>query len=285
MILSFYRKIMGSSGLRDGKREKFRRYKRLTPEEIKMIQALVQSGLSLRKVAKQTDISYSTVYRHAVRFSKRQMRIDFSVFTERELGYIVGFFAGDGSRIAEKRSGHYGAKFCFDAKRDVEVASFLRGLFEKSGKPAALYREDTWLVMKVYSKRLLDFLYRFVRYAKYEGRTCKVLVDVVSWSRDFMLGFVGGLIDADGHIHQNKRKIGHFGADITTTNPSFAEQVVNLLNRLCLKPKVSKIKPCQTAFSKRTTYVIRLHKAEFCKVCRDLICIKHEQCSCETQSF
>lgn len=285
MVLSFYRKIMVFPGLRDDKREKFRRYKRLTPEEIKKIQALVKSGLSIRKVAKQAGISYSTVHRYAARFSKRQMRIDFSVFTERELGYIIGFFAGDGSRIAEKRSGHYGAKFCFDAKRDVEIAPFLRGLFEKSGKHAALYREDTWLVMKVYSKRLLGFLYGFVRYVEYEGRTCKILVGIASWSRDFMLGFVGGLIDADGHVHQNKRKTGHFGADITTTNPAFAEQVVKLLNRLGLKPKVSKIKPCRTAFSKRATYVIRLHKTEFCKVCRDLVCVKHEQCSCEAKSF
>lgn len=276
---------MGFSSLRNDEREKFKRYKRLTLEEMKMIQTLVKSGLSLRNVAKQTGISYSTVHRYAAKFSKRQMRIDFSVFNERELGYIVGFFAGDGSRIAEKRSGHYGAKFCFDAKRDVEIASFLRGLFEKSGKYAALYQENTCLLMKIYSKKLLNFLYGFVRYAKYEGRTCKILVGIASWSRDFMLGFIGGLIDADGHIHKNKRKARHFGADITTTNPAFAEQATRLLNRLGLKPKVSKIKPCQTSFSKRATYIIRLSKAEFCKVCRDLICIKHEQCSCETKSF
>jgi len=96
------------------------------------VQELVKIGLSMRGVARKTGVSYSAVHRHAEQFSKRQTVVDVSVFEGRELGYVVGFFVGDGNRIADKRSGHYGAKFGFDAKRDVEIASFLQRSFEKA---------------------------------------------------------------------------------------------------------------------------------------------------------
>jgi DNA-binding transcriptional regulator WhiA len=211
--------------------------------------------------------------------------MNFSVLNERERGYIVGAFLGDGSRIVEKKSGHYGAKFCFDAKRDLEIASFLRKLFERSGKRVSLYEEETWLLLKVYSKKFLGFLSRFVEYVEYEGRKRKVLVGSEDWSRNFILGFVGGLIDADGYMDRNKGGPGHFGASITTMNYTFAKQLVSLFIRLGLKTKVNKIKPSQSTFSKRMTYMVRVQKAEFSKVCRGLLCIKHEQSGCRTKSF
>jgi len=78
--------------------------------------------------------------------------------------------------------------------------------------------------MKVYSKKFLMFLNDFVRYAEYNGKVCKTLVDLKKWSRDFMLGFVGGLINADGHVQKNKQHQGHFGASITTANGGLADQ-------------------------------------------------------------
>jgi len=264
---------------------KLRRFERMTPERIEEIQRLVKNGVSLRGVARETGVSYSAVYRHAKQFSKRQTFVDFSVFSEHELGYIVGFFVGDGSRIAETRSGHYGARFAFDAKRDAEIASLLQRLFRKAGKSVTLYSEGTWLAMKVYSKNLLVFLQGFVRYAKCDGEVHKVLVNSLNWDRAFALGFVGGLIDADGHVYKNKRHAGHFGIAITTVNPTLTEQLVDLLNRLGLKPKVSEVKPCRTSFSRKMTYILRLGKAEFGKICGEMICVKHEECGCDAKRF
>ncbi|MGO8807629.1 MAG: LAGLIDADG family homing endonuclease [Candidatus Bathyarchaeia archaeon] len=257
----------------------------MTTEKVEEIQRLVKSGLSLRGTARKTRVNYSTIRLHAKQFAKRQSTLDFSVFSNRELGYIVGFYVGDGSRMEEKRSGHYGAKFALDAKSDLDTAFLLRTLFEKSGKRVTLYSEGSWLAMKVYSKPLLAFLQNFVKYKQDNERTQKVLVDPSTWSRDFTLGFLGGLIDADGHVLKNKRKTGHFGAVITTVNPKLAQQLVSLLNRLGLEAKVGKAEPCPTSFSKKPTYFIRLGKAEFCKVCNNLICVKHQRCGCDAKTF
>jgi hypothetical protein len=270
---------------KSGAKGKLGRFERLTPGKIEEIQKLVKSGLSLRCVTRKTGVSYSSVYRHAKQFAKRQTFVDFSVFSERELGYIVGFFVGDGSRIADARSGHCGARFAFDAKGDVEIASLLQRLFRKAGKSVTLYSEGTWLAMKVYSKGLLVFLQDFVRYAECDGKVCKVLVNSLNWDRAFALGFVGGLIDADGHVYKNKRHAGHFGIATTTVSPTLTEQLVDLLNRLGLKPKVSAVKPSRTSFSKKITYILRLGKAEFGKICGEMICVKHEECGCDAKRF
>lgn len=125
----------------------------------------------------------------------------------------------------------------------------------------------------------------FVKYDENNGEAHKVLVSMPAWSRDFVVGFVGGLIDADGHVHRNKRRSGHFGADITTVNSALVEQLVDLFNRLGLKPTVSKILPSSISYSNKATYIVRLGKSEFCKVCDELICVKHERCGCDAKHF
>jgi hypothetical protein len=210
---------------------------RLTTEKVEEIQRLVKGGLSLRGTARKTRINYSTLRFHAKQFAKKQSVLDFSVFSKRELGYIVGFYVGDGSRIEEKRSGHYGAKFSLDAKNDLDIASSLQTLFEKSGKRVTLYSEGSWLTMKVYSKTLLAILQGYVKYDQDNEGKHKVLVNPSVWYRDFKLGFLGGMIDADGHVLKNKREIGHFGAVIVTANPTLARQLIGLLNGARIRNK------------------------------------------------
>ena len=261
------------------------RYRRLTNEKVEEIQKLVKDGLSLRATARKTKVNYSTVHLHAKQFAKRQSVLDFSVFSEKELGYVVGFYVGDGSRIEEKRSGHFGAKFALDAKNDLDIASLLQTLFEKSGKRVTLYSVGSWLTMKVYSKSLLKILQGYVEYVIDNEGKHKVLVNPSVWSRDFTLGFLGGIIDADGHVLKNKRRIGHFGAVIVTANPKLARQLVKLFIGLGLETTVGKAQPGITSFGKSPNYFIRLGKAEFSKVCKDLVCIKHGRCGCDTKPF
>jgi hypothetical protein len=259
--------------------------KRLSPKEIEEIQGLVKKGLSLRGVSRKTGVSYAAVYRYANQLSRRQSSIDFSVFSKRELGYIVGFFVGDGSRIFDKRNGHYGAQFGLDTERDSDITSLLSNLFKRSGKRVTLYSAGTWLIMRVYSKPLLTFLQGFVKYQEDNGETHKMLVDLHAWSIDFLIGFIGGLIDADGHVHKNKRRRGHFGADITTVNPVLVEQLIKIFNRLGLNPKVSKALPSSASYSSKPTYFVRLGKSDFNKICSELICVKHERCGCDAKCF
>jgi len=232
--IRFFDKNMENHTVYAKEKNRIRRFRRLSDDRIRKIQNMVKEGFSLRSVARQTNLNYSAVQRIAGCYAKKQMRLDLDALDERERGYVVGFFVGDGSRFSRMKSGHYGVKFAFDAKRDVEIASFLCAIFAKAGKQTRPYQEETWLIMKVYSQKLLAFLSRFVDYVEIEGRKRKMLVGLNDWSYEFRLGFLSGLIDSDGHVHRNKRGRGHFGADITTMNQALAKQLVGLFESLGL---------------------------------------------------
>lgn len=55
------------------------------------IQMLAKQGLSLREIARETGISYSTVHSWAKQYSKLHSKIDFASLNDLELGYITGF--------------------------------------------------------------------------------------------------------------------------------------------------------------------------------------------------
>jgi hypothetical protein len=258
--------------------------KRITPEKVSKIQELVKGGSSIRSTAKKTDTSYSTVYRYAAQFSKRQTQIRLSSFNDREWGYIVGLFVGDGSKIANEKTGHYGLKFGLDANRDAAIVSFLRFLFEKSGKRVTCSSNGTVIIMKIYSKKLLSHLLEFVEFTLDAGKVVKTMKNR-RLKKAFLLGFLGGLIDADGHLYVNKRKEGHFGASITTVNGQLLDQLKPMLTQLGINFKIHKFLPYKSSFSKKPTFYIRLSTFEFRKICSDLICIKHQQCGCVSKSL
>ena len=122
-------------------------------------------------------------------------------------------------------------------------------------------------------------------YDEIEGKRRKVLVDFDNWPYLIRIGVLSGLIDSDGHIHRKGRRPGHFGADITTTNQIFANQLVGLCRSLGLLARVSEINPGKTSFSKRPTYIVRINKLEFSKICSHLNSIKHKQTGCVAKYF
>lgn len=267
------------------KKARIRRFWKLSGNQIEKIQNMVRKGFSLRSVARQTNMSYSVVHRIADCYAKKQMRLDLSALDERERSYLVGFFVGDGSQFSARKSGHYGVKFALDANRDAEIALLLCDLFVKAGKQTNSYQEDSWLVIKVYSKKLLAFLSGFVSYSEIEGKKRKVLIGFEDWPHQFRIGVLSGLIDSDGYVHRKEGRFGHFGADITTTNQVLANQLVGLCRSLGLLARVSEINPGKTSFSKRPTYIVRINKSEFSKICSYTNSIKHKQTGCVAKYF
>lgn len=266
---------MENLALKEIKSGRIKSFRQFSQAEKVEIQRLVKSGLSLREVSRRVGVPYWMVHRIAASYSKRQSRIDLNALTEHERGYIVGAFVGDGSKISETKSGHYGVKFSLDSKCDEEIAQYLRSLFVKASKRVTLYTEKTCLVLKIYSKKLLEFLLSFVNYAEVEGRKRKTLMGFEDWALDFQLGFISGLIDTDGYVHHGKQGIQHFGLSITTMNSVLSEQLMTMFGSLGTEPKVRRIKPSRTSFNTKPTYIVYLSKLEFSKICKELKSIKH----------
>lgn len=250
----------------------------LTPRQIREIQRLVKEGLSLRKTAKEMNVSYGSVYRYAGRYSEKQTRMNIDAIHALPRRDIVGVFVGDGSRFFEPKHGHYGVKFGLNAKRDEDVASFLQELFVKAGKRISMYVDNTTSVLKVYSKKLLGFLSKFVICVEYKGKKRKALIDFKDWGSAFKLGFISGLIDADGHVYHRGKK--HYGALIVTMSDYLKDQLVEILMGLGLVVRVREMKPGRDSYAKKPAYGVYLPMAEFRKICSRLISIKHQRYGC-----
>jgi hypothetical protein len=62
-----------------------------------------------------------------------------------------------------------------DANRDIEIVSFLRFLFEKSGKRVTCSSNGAVITLKIYSKKLLSHLLEFVEFTPYERKVVKTM--------------------------------------------------------------------------------------------------------------
>jgi hypothetical protein len=181
----------------------------------------VQSGQSIRHVAQDLDIPLSTAYYHGQSFCSHQSRIEMNKLRQGQLGYLLGMFVGDGSLIRDKPRGEFLVKIVLDKRRDLDIIRFVTLMFEKAGKKVNSRTERGMILIRVWSKVLYEFIKYHVKFGtdhKAHHHT-KILLRTEQWTKEFALGFIGGLIDSDGHVVSN-RKGGHYGAVVTTSSRS-----------------------------------------------------------------
>ena len=134
------------------------RYRRLSSAEKQEIREPIREGFSLKNVALKLNLRKSTVYYHARTYCKKQTKLNMNALSAKEQGYIFGMFVGDGNIIKRTRKGQYGLKFTLDNNRDQRIAQFLRLLFKKAGKKIEIQIEGKNLNLRIFSKKLLDFI-------------------------------------------------------------------------------------------------------------------------------
>lgn len=235
--------------------------------------ARVKRGESVRRVAAALDIPLSTAYYHARDYCGKHSRMDIEKLTLREKGYLVGMMVGDGSLIRHEPRGEFLAKIALDRIRDQDIFQFLSSMFERSGKRASVRVEQRMFILRIWSKSFYNFILKHVRLRKRcssHGRT--KLLRFEDWDRDFALGFIGGLIDSDGHVERSRRG-GHYGATITTSSQSLRDQVQDLCKAHGVNAswRVNH-HGCR---NERPRYDVHIQSRDFNSLCSEIPCMKH----------
>lgn len=253
-----------------------RPYKRLSSQEIENIHVLAKEGLSLKHISAQLHLPKTTIYYHIREYCKKMTYLNLSVLSEKEQGYLVGMFVGDGSLIIKRKQGRYLTKFTLDAERDQDIANYLLSIFKKANKGITRYDERSSLVFKVYSKEFVEFLLKHVTYIKQRSsrRRRKILINPERWTIVFKLGFVSGLIDSDGHVYYNKRTTKHFGVLIKTADNMFRDQLTKILTALGIKASTYTAKQHKNSYSKRPQYVVYIPTKELERNSHKFIAVK-----------
>ncbi len=233
----------------------------------------VKSGESVRSTASALGLPLSTTYYYAREHCRKQSQMEIAGLNPKERGYLIGMIVGDGSLIRHKGRGEFLAKIALDEKRDADIFVFLRSLFEKTGKMVNVRYERHMRILRIWSKSFYAYVLGFVQLKKepHLHHNQKILLDIEHWSRELAIGFIGGLIDSDGHIKKNGSG-GHYGATIATSQERLMEQV----RELCQSHQIRT--SCQVDLrAKRPRYSIHLFSKDLRVLCPEILCVKHER--------
>jgi len=234
--------------------------KRFSKDEINEIQKLVGEDASLRDISSHLGRCKSAVQYHVAKLrGKRAREKDFLFenLTDKELGWFIGCYAGDGSRYFRREAYSYEVKIALNEKED-SIAEFAEVILSKCGVKTRRSLEGTRLYVRCQSKKLYEFVERYLLWEGTKKSNSVRLANLSSYPSNFLFGFLCGLIDADGGT---KRLF------ISTSSAKLADNILDICEALEIDTKKHEY----------DVFHIYLSKPDYIKACGKygFSCIKH----------
>lgn len=134
-------------------------------------------------------------------------------------------FEGDGYKLYEKKSRHYHVEFYLNSEKDKDVIDYIISIIEKMNLKPSSYQDKRYNCkrIRVYSKELFNLISKNI--------------ELNNKSKDFLIGFVSGLIDSEGHVNLEKDYI-----MIVSTNKKVLFDCKDFLNSIDIKSSISERK-------------------------------------------
>ncbi|MBS3053559.1 MAG: hypothetical protein J4469_03580 [Candidatus Aenigmarchaeota archaeon] len=116
----------------------------------------------------------------------------FENLTEKEIGYFIGFFIGDGYCYHSKNDRHYMVELYFNSQSDNEISKKLCNILSKLSLKhfRIVDKRSNSFRIKTNSKKLMKFIEISVKNFRKSNEN----------SIDYRLGLISGFIDADGYV-------------------------------------------------------------------------------------
>jgi hypothetical protein len=191
------------------------------------LQSRYKMGASLRRLSKEFSMPKSTIYynlskRGAVRHQKRILSLKNK--NEYALGFLIGFWCGDGSKFKDKG---YTIKFHMN-KKDEYISNFLLFVLKKllEIKPK-LYYEEGRANVKLSSKFLYYLIDEYVKYDEYKSKSISLKNRIKNYSNSFLKGFLLGAVLSDGYLKDT--------FVFSSISKEFINNVKNIIIRLGFK--------------------------------------------------
>jgi len=169
---------------------------------IKEITDRINIGDSLNKISREMSIAKSTLYYHYKKIKGKKFKdVEFN-FSSEELGEFLGIFAGDGTFNSTKNGeynirifiGYYEKEYAYDLEK------FFFIIFKK--KPSIWQRKESLITLTYRSKKLYQFIKNYLTWTG--KKTYSIKLKNLNYPREFLIGFLKGLLDTDGHYQKNR---------------------------------------------------------------------------------
>ena len=204
-----------------------------TKHDWSVVYPLLYQGVSLNKISSKLGINKSTVYYHYRKlFGKRYKDIIFEFNSDEEIGEFIGVFVGDGCYSKSKYS-HYNISFFFSGDETQYVDSFSDFLLKSLGKRPLQYTSPSGpnkIILRYSSRPLIDFIMNYVYWGETrKSKSVSLRNDVHSYSREFHIGFIRGLLDTDGYAGKYRQVV------FSTASPYLNTQTKEILDRFGIR--------------------------------------------------
>ena len=228
---------------------------RLTDSQIIIMKKLIDGGMSLNYISRELGIGKTTVYYYFRKMKGKTLKSPVIKFdSDRELGEVVGIFTGDGSQSFDPKGYHYQNKVHFGL-HNKDYVFYVKNLYEKCfGKKFFISKDGpTKLVVITNSKDIFNFFHKYVKFDSRDKSNTASLITNYRKNKDFMKGFLKGLLDTDGTvcICKTGMRISYY-----TSSNKLAMQIKKSLQIFGIKAGIS------VARNNNNIYVLKRHHGE-----------------------
>lgn len=178
---------------------------RLSAEDKNEIEALVKNNHSLNNIAIILGKSKTTIYYHYVKIKGKTVeKLKIISGNEELIGEFIGLFAGDGC-LDKTPDYKYRIYLFFNIKEKKVVEKILKNNLLKifSKKPMIFYSKNK-IIICFYSKAMNNLIKHYLTWDYNFRKSHTVQLSTLDHPVKFMIGFLRGSIDSDGHISKNK---------------------------------------------------------------------------------
>jgi hypothetical protein len=234
--------------------------RRFTKDELHEIRILAEDGASLKVIASKLKRHKSAIQYHAAKLRGRRARekkLLIERLTDKERGWLIGCYAGDGSRYFRKEAYQYEVKFALN-ENEYPIVERVEAYLLKCGMKTRRSIDRTRVYVRCQSKKLFESVEEWLSWQGRKKSKSVGLRDVSSYSNDFLFGFLCGLIDADGGT---KRLY------ISTSSQELTRNIEEICGRIGIATKTHEY----------DVFHISLNRSDFHKACQqyDFSSIKH----------
>jgi hypothetical protein len=157
--------------------------------------------------------------------------------SNKELGYLIGLFAGDGYMFHDKKGRHYSVEFHLNSDRDKEIIKITLKLLERIGLKTMIYQDK-----RCNCKRIRTYSKEFFQLIKMES---------YKEDSEFGIGFVSGFIDSDGYYNKKNSTL-----EIINTDMEKLKRAKAFLDKIKVNSVIKK--RVFSKFDKKQSYRLRI---------------------------
>lgn len=196
--------------------------KRLTKNQKIKISKFIKQGKSLNCISKNFGVGKTTIYYYMRKINGKKIKpIIIDKSDEQKIGEFIGLFAGDGSYFFEKYTHIHRIRIHLN-KKEVDIIRHYSKVIEKLfGKSPNLVDEKYCVALELRSKEVINFIRTYLEWCDKKTYTVR-LVKTYTPSKDFLMGFLRGLIDSDGYVRRTSAEV-HFGSTSVNLHKNFID--------------------------------------------------------------